>query len=217
MTPARRIRLLLEMGALYVVTPFLVLVLVHWAGVSLIVALVPVLLAVILALSLDSGFSWTHLLRKGISPGQLAGILALFAALGSALTLFVWICLPESFLSFPRHRPGLWIAVMMFYPLVSVTAQEIAYRVLFVHRYGVLFGERIALGIATNAALFAFGHIYFGSWITVAVSFAGGLIFAWRYWTARSFWAVMLEHSLYGMLIFTIGLGRYFFTGVPLG
>jgi membrane protease YdiL (CAAX protease family) len=46
------------------------------------------------------------------------------------------------------------------------------------------------------------------------LSFFGGLIFAWRYLRTNSFWAVALEHALYGNLIFTIGLGVYFFTGI---
>ena len=32
----------------------------------------------------------------------------------------------------------------------------------------------------------------------------------------RSFWAVFLEHTLWGGLVFTVGLGRYFFTGVGI-
>jgi CAAX protease family protein len=46
------------------------------------------------------------------------------------------------------------------------------------------------------------------------MSFIGGLIFAYRFARTRSFFAVWLEHALYGDLIFTIGLGRFFFTGV---
>ena len=40
------------------------------------------------------------------------------------------------------------------------------------------------------------------------------LLFAWRYQSSRSYWALVLEHALYGNLIFTVGLGRYFYTGV---
>ena len=51
-------------------------------------------------------------------------------------------------------------------------------------------------------------------WEAVTISFIGGLIFAYRYTRTRSFLAVWLEHALYGDLIFTVGLGRFFFTGV---
>jgi hypothetical protein len=30
----------------------------------------------------------------------------------------------------------------------------------------------------------------------------------------RSIWAVVLEHTLWGVMVFAIGLGRYVFTGV---
>lgn len=217
MPRARRIRLMVEMAALYIAAPLLVVAAVHWTRVSLLVMLAPLLLLIVLALSLDRSFSWRAVLSAGMTPRTLAAILALFILLGGALTVFVLVWRPESFLSLPRYRPRLWLALLLFYPLVSVTAQEIVYRVLFFHRYGGLFAGHDFQAISANAALFACGHIYFGSWLTVAVSFAGGLIFAYRYLATRSFWAVALEHSLYGLLIFTIGLGRYFFTGVPFG
>ena len=45
---------------------------------------------------------------------------------------------------------------------------------------------------------------------------ATGLLFALRYAVTRSFWAVYLEHTLWGALVFTVGLGRFFFTGVGI-
>jgi hypothetical protein len=42
----------------------------------------------------------------------------------------------------------------------------------------------------------------------IALSFACGLIFAYRF--TRPFLAVALEHALYGDPIFTIGLGPFF-------
>ena len=51
-------------------------------------------------------------------------------------------------------------------------------------------------------------------WEAVALSLIGGLIFAYRFVKTRSLLAVWLEHALYGDLIFTSGLGRFFFTGV---
>ncbi len=42
----------------------------------------------------------------------------------------------------------------------------------------------------------------------------GGMQFARRSYKTKSFWAVWFEHTLWGWLIFTVGLGDYFFTGV---
>jgi len=46
------------------------------------------------------------------------------------------------------------------------------------------------------------------------MSFIGGLLFAWRYSRTGSFWAIAFEPAIYGDLIFTVGLGGYFYTGV---
>lgn len=51
------------------------------------------------------------------------------------------------------------------------------------------------------------------NWLAVAMTMAGGGLFAWRYDRSRSLAAVWVEHALWGCLIFTIGLGRYFYLG----
>jgi uncharacterized protein len=111
------------------------------------------------------------------------------------------------------ERPGRWLKIMTLYPFTSVLAQEFVYRVFFFHRYGPLFSNRWLL-IAANALAFGFAHILFRNWIAVAGTLAGGVLFAWRYERTRSFWAVWTEHTLWGWLVFTVGLGIYFFTGV---
>lgn len=215
MSPSHRSRLWLELAVLYVLTPLAIALAVRFTAIPLVLLLAPVLALAVFLLTRDEGFSWRRLAGTGTSQRQLLQILGLFAVLGVALTVFARVYLPGYFLSFPRTHPGVWIAVMVFYPLISVTAQEVMFRVLFHHRYSALFAGSMAAAVIVNAALFAFAHIVFASWVTVLVSFAGGLIFAWRYFTTQSFWTVVLEHSLYGNLIFTVGLGRYFLAGVP--
>jgi uncharacterized protein len=41
----------------------------------------------------------------------------------------------------------------------------------------------------------------------------GGVLFANDYSRHRSLTLTCFEHSLYGCLIFTVGLGRFFYTG----
>ena len=103
---------------------------------------------------------------------------------------------------------------MILYPLASVTAQEIMYRVFFFHRYKPLFGGDAQDAIVLNAVLFSFSHIIFQNVTTLIIAFLGGLLFAWRYHSSKSYWALVIEHALYGNLIFTVGLGKYFYTGV---
>jgi membrane protease YdiL (CAAX protease family) len=74
--------------------------------------------------------------------------------------------------------------------------------------------------IVVNGGLFGIGHVMFGNWIAVAGTMATGMLFAYRYDRTRSLAAVWLEHTLWGWLVFTVGLGGYFFTGVsnlPVG
>jgi len=39
------------------------------------------------------------------------------------------------------------------------------------------------------------------------------VLFAWRYQQSGSLFTSSLEHALYGCLMFTIGLGEYFYKG----
>ncbi|WP_234730087.1 hypothetical protein [Acidocella facilis] len=46
-----------------------------------------------------------------------------------------------------------------------------------------------------------------------ALTLAGGWLFARSYAATRSLTFSGVEHALYGCLVFTIGLGQYFYTG----
>jgi hypothetical protein len=210
----RRGWLTLEMVAVYVLTPLALYVLLYRYRVPLFALLPPVFGAFIVLLLLDRSFSLWNTVKRGIRFRDLASIAAIFAVAGPAIALFAYYDRPESFLRFPRNAFNVWLMVMVLYPLISVTAQEIMYRVFFFHRYRVLFAGDPQGAIVLNAVLFSFSHIVFQNPTTLVISFLGGLLFAWRYHSSRSFWALVLEHALYGNLIFTVGLGRYFYTGV---
>jgi membrane protease YdiL (CAAX protease family) len=213
-TAARRIRLAAEMLLLYVGAPILVYSLVRHHGYPLFQILPVVFALFVIVLTLDRRFSWREALSHGMSLRTLASILAIFCLAAPVLTLFAWHDNPRGFLRFPRYAQDTWIMVMILYPVLSVTAQEIMFRLFFHHRYRALFGVDAQGAIVLNAVLFAFAHIAFQNVTTMVISFLGSLLFAWRYERTRSYWAVVLEHSLYGNLIFTLGLGRYFYTGV---
>jgi membrane protease YdiL (CAAX protease family) len=214
--PGRRTRLLVEFAALFIAMPVAITYLVRVQHLSLILLLQPVLIGLILFLLWDRSFSLKRELSRGFARSELKSIAAIFLAAGAALALFVWWFQPTQYLTFPRNRPVFWAAVMVLYPVFSAFPQELIYRTFFVHRYGPLFGTSRWLAIALNGALFGWAHIMFGNAISIVLSGLLGLLLAYRYIHARSFWAVWIEHSLYGQLIFTIGLGRYFFTGNPI-
>jgi hypothetical protein len=217
---ALRVWIVTEMLALFLAGPAFLAMLVYKRHVPLVMVL-PFVFAGFFALLLrQSDQSWRADLVRLPSRRDVLAILGLFAVCGGALTLFAYSRYPQYFLAFPRYNTPLWLLVMTFYPLISVTTQELIYRVLFFDRYAPAM-RAVWLAIPVNAALFATMHaIIFASrsphfhWEAVAFSFAGGLIFAYRFTRTRSFLAVALEHALYGDLIFTIGLGHFFFTGV---
>jgi membrane protease YdiL (CAAX protease family) len=88
------------------------------------------------------------------------------------------------------------------------------YRSFYFHRFGPHFGSQRWLGVILNGLLFGFAHIVMESTFAILATAAGGLLLAVRYAMTRSYWAVFIEHTIWGWLVFTIGLGRFFFTGV---
>ncbi len=174
----------------------------------------PMLATFVTILLLDRGFSLRRELGRGVRLRTLLSILATFAVAGGAIAYAVSELMPRHFLNMMMERRDVWERIMLLYPFLSVVPQEIAYRTFFFHRYGPLFRDnRVAL-IVINGLLFGFGHVLFANWLAVAGTFVTGMLFAWRYHASRSFWAVWIEHTLWGWLVFTVGLGGFFFTGV---
>jgi hypothetical protein len=211
--PARAWRFV-EMALLYGAVPYALDRAVHHDGIPVFIALLPVLAVVVMFLALDRTFSLARELSRGFSLAQLASILAVFAVGGGFVAWYVAHYHPGWFLEFPQNRPDTYKRIMLLYPLMSVIVQEIVYRTFFFHRYGVLFGRAWWLAVIVNGFAFGFGHIVIRDPFALYGSMALGLLLAWRYALTRSFWAVFIEHTLWGWLVFTVGLGRFFFTGV---
>ena len=146
-------------------------------------------------------------LRAGLRP-----VLVRFAILAPLIALATWFLTPDLFLSLPRDQPVLWLAVLILYPLLSVWPQEMIYRAFLYERYQPLFGRCGGYVLASGLA-FGLMHLIFLNAVAVVMTLAGGLLFASDYSRHRSLALACLEHALYGCLIFTIGLGRYFYSG----
>jgi uncharacterized protein len=214
LTTGQQLQRMVELIFLYGLMPFAMTILVHGEKVPLFVALLPVLALVLLLLAVDKTFSFRQELGRLPDLPTLASILIIFAVGGFAATLYAADVKPGWFMEFPRSRPELWAKIMLLYPFASVAAQEFVYRTFFFHRYGVLFGRHKWLAILVNGVFFGLAHVVVGTQFAVVSTFFTGILFAARYAATRSFWAVFLEHTLWGWLVFTVGLGRYFFTGV---
>ena len=157
-------------------------------------------------------FDRADLLRADAVRGQLPSILGLWLLAAVAAVAGVLLLLPEEFLSFPRNEPVIWGIVAVADPLLSVYPQELIFRGFLFHRYAPVFGTGLPLLLA-SAAAFGFAHIIFGNWFAVLATTAGGMLFAARYARSRSLLATSIEHGLYGVLIFTVGLGQFVYHG----
>jgi hypothetical protein len=122
----------------------------------------------------------------------------------------LWLARDERFL-LARQRPLLWIAILIFYPILSVYPQEVIYRAFLFHRYAPLFRQPALLWIA-SATAFSFAHLFFRTpWVAMSLCLVGGALFAYHFDVSRSLAVVCVEHAVFGQLIFTVGLGRYFY------
>lgn len=160
----------------------------------------------------DPHFDRARLWNAGALPARWAGILFIFVCAAFFIWLGVHRFAPQLEWNFVRRSPGFWAVVMVLYPVLSVYPQALLYRAFFFSRYAGLFPGRWAM-ILASAAAFAFMHLIFRNWLAVALTFAGGILFASRYAESGSLFTSTFEHALYGCWIFTVGLGQYFYHG----
>lgn len=147
-----------------------------------------------------------------VNRANLRAMAIRFAISAAILTPLVLYYKPDMFLSFVRERPAFWALVMVLYPILSVIPQEIIFRSFFFTRYQRIFTSEQAMVLASGIT-FGAAHLIFQNWVAPALCLLGGLIFAQTYARTKSLALVWIEHSLYGCMIFTLGLGRYFYHG----
>jgi len=133
---------------------------------------------------------------------------SLLVAVGAVIV--VLIIDPALLFGLPKSRPRLWLLVMFLYPLLSAYPQEVIYRAFFFHRYRDILPSRWAVILASTLA-FSFLHIIFDNWIAVILTIPAGYIFSRTYVRSGSLMLAAIEHGLYGCIIFTSGLGRFFY------
>ena len=109
----------------------------------------------------------------------------------------------------PKNYFFLWVAVMIFYPIFSVIPQEIIFRVLFFERYSCLFKNQF-LYLILNSIIFAYIHLVFQNFHAFFITLITSPVFAHAY-VNKSFKTCFLTHTIGGQLVFTYGLGKYFY------
>jgi len=160
----------------------------------------------------DPGFGRDRFWGAFPAWDDLRAVFVRLGAGGGGLTAVLWMATPDLLLAFPMQRPLIWAAILIGYPLFSVYPQEIIFRAFLFHRYRFLLPSP-ATRIAASALLFGWAHVLFGNWTAPLLSTAGGLLFAWTYHRSGSLRLVAIEHALWGGFLFTVGLGRYFYSG----
>lgn len=172
----------------------------------------PVLVCVtsvgLVLLAATPGFRWRSLVEGGID-WRSVGLVAVLTAV--AATLLVSVLVPDRAFGLPRRSLWLWALVMLLYPLLSALPQELLFRPLFFHRYGRLFpSPRVA--VAVNGIVFGLAHLLFWNWIALAMTTAGGILFALGY-RRHGFPTAVAMHAVAGCILFTSGLGTFFYHG----
>lgn len=160
----------------------------------------------------DKKFNKKNLLRNEAIKPNIKKVLLQFFGITFFIILFMFFFMLDMFFSLIKTNIILWFAVIVLYPLLSVYPQELVYRAFFFHRYKKLFKNEEYL-ILINAFLFGFMHIIFHNWIAVILTIGGGYLFAKLYIKTYSLSLLFIAHSLYGCMLFTIGLGEFFYTG----
>ncbi len=155
-------------------------------------------------------FDWRNLVRGWGRVHWGASVLFGLAVAAVGLAIMRWGN-PGFLPHLSPERLRFLLMLWCLYPLLSALPQELIFRALFFHRYGRLFPTP-GRAVLANAALFALAHLMYWSWVVAALTFAGGWIFAQTY-QRRGFPATWVLHAIAGNVLFTVGMGRYFWSG----
>lgn len=205
----RRARLAVEFALLYVAAPIAMALAMPPAWLHRV--FLGVIAVSVVLLSLTPGFRWRELGKGWRSiDWREVGLVALLTAVAS-LVFVLWL-VPGQLFRLPRQAPELWLMIMLLYPILSALPQEVVFRVLFFRRYGALFPDA-RVTMLLNGVAFALAHLLFWNPVTLSMSFVGGILFARGYLGRGGFAAAVVMHAICGLIVFTSGLGVYFYHG----
>lgn len=201
-------QLRLEFGLMFIAAPVLIALL--FPPQTVFPALFAFTVVGLALLYETPGFRWREL-GKGWRdwPWREAAAFAVFAAAGS--WLLVQMLQPDAAFSLLQGNPALLAAVWLGYPIASALPQELLFRVLFYRRYDAILPDGLQ-GALINAAIFSLAHLMYWSVVVSLLTFAGSLIFTYAYLRRGSFIYAVLLHAVAGNILFTAGMGAYFFS-----
>lgn len=150
--------------------------------------------------------------RLGLRKRPVTDVIVWFLPSAFLIIFYTYFFEEELWLNFVLEHTQIWLLVMIFYPILSVYPQEMIYRAFYFERYKTILTTP-ASRILSSAVLFGYLHVILQNGVAIMLSAMGGYYFAYRYHKYRSLLLVSIEHSLYGCLVFTVGLGWYFYAG----
>ncbi len=180
-----------------------------------IIIILPVLVLIFFLLRRSSDFEWRELIRWQVSRRILFGnsIIILLAAL--LMLGYVYFFDRENLFNLPRANIWLYLALCLFYPVFSAFGQEIIYRTFLSRRYSIILPKGWQFVLA-SALTFSFMHIVYYDPVSMILTFIGGLYFARVYQQTRSVLFTSVLHGIFGIMIFGVGLGQYFWLDIPI-
>lgn len=203
----RKILKISELLIIYICLPLFVEYLLDLKGMYKVIPVVVIAVLMVIALWYDKSFNKKILF--GWVPVQWKNVWLRVAGLAILSFLFVYFFYPHLLFQFPQQSWSKYLLALALYPFASVIPQEIVFRVWYYHRYKDIFHSD-RWSIFFNSLFFSFTHIVFENWIAILGAFFISFIFTYIYRKYKSLPVVSTEHYLYGVVIFTIGLGKFF-------
>jgi uncharacterized protein len=179
------------------------------------IIILPVLVFIFIVLRRTSDFSWKELFRWQVPRKILYGNGLILLASACLMLGYVFFFDREDLFNLPRTNMWIFLAMCLFYPVFSAFGQEIIYRTFLNRRYSRIFpmGWRFVLASAVS---FSFLHIVYYNPVSMILTLIGGLYFAWNYRLTRSVLFTSVLHGVYGIIIFAVGMGQYFWLDMPV-
>lgn len=178
--------------------------------------ILPVLGFIFLLLRRNTDFTWKELIIWSVPRKTMRGSVLIILLSALLMLGYVWIFERENLFNLPRANIWIFLAMCIFYPVFSAYGQEIIYRTFLYRRYLSIFTKGWHFVMA-SALSFSFLHIVYYDPVSMILTFIGGLYFSWMYWSTRSVLYTSVLHGIFGMIVFGVGLGQYFWLDMPVG
>ena len=177
------------------------------------VIILPILIAIFIYLNRVPDFRFKDLVKFNVDNKYFKKHVLFVVIISLVLLLGVYLFDRENLFNLPKGNILIWTILCVFYPLFSAFGQEIIYRVFLYYRYrNILKNER--LYVLASAIAFSFVHIVYYSHISVILTLLLGLYLAAIYIKTKSVLFTSMIHGFLGDVIFTVGLGSYFWLDI---